>query len=169
VVEPVNNVRIAEEITRQIPSQPVNNVPVSLFNDRETEKAEPSSEKSIQVPEPFEIRSFFRPEPELEIVMPVQQTFTPESVQTPQQQKSIEQEDVRQDRVSKLKSLSHKPAFTSSIEEMERVPAYMRRNVELPDMGQVIESQVSRLTLDSDTDTKTTLRGNNTFLHDNVD
>ena len=103
--------------------------------------------------------------------MPVMnhQTLTPESVKTPQDTRSVEQEDVRQDRVSKLKSLSHKPAVTSSVEEMERVPAYMRRNVELPDMGQVVESQVSRLTLDSDTDSRTTLRGNNTFLHDNVD
>lgn len=171
LVEPISSVRIAEEPARQIPSQPVNNNPVTLFNENVSEKSEPAAEKSVHIPEPFEIRSFFRPEPELEIVMPVMnhQTLTPDSIKTPQESKRAEQEDVRQDRVSKLKSLSHKPAITSSIEEMERVPAYMRRNVELPDMSQVIESQVSRLTLDSDTDTKTTLRGNNTFLHDNVD
>jgi cell division protein FtsZ len=170
-VEPVNHIKTFEEAAKQVPSQTENNIPVTLSDESAAQKTEPVSEKSLQVPEPFEIRSFFRPEPELEIVMPVMnhQTLTPESVKTPQDTRSVEQEDVRQDRVSKLKSLSHKPAVTSSVEEMERVPAYMRRNVDLPEPGKIHENQVSRLTLDSDTDSRTTLRGNNTFLHDNVD
>jgi cell division protein FtsZ len=52
---------------------------------------------------------------------------------------------------------------------MERVPAYMRRNVDLPDASQLNESTVSRYTLSTDNNNKTGLRENNSFLHDNVD
>jgi cell division protein FtsZ len=168
MVEPVTS-HMADEPARTNMPQPVNNIPVSLFN--ESEKPETVAEKSIQIPEPVEMKLFFRPEPELEIVMPTikHETRSSESVQAPQDKKYAEQEDVRQDRVNKLKSLSHKPINSSTVEEMERIPAYMRRNVDLPVSDPVNESQVSRLTLDSDTDNKTTLRGNNSFLHDNVD
>jgi cell division protein FtsZ len=57
----------------------------------------------------------------------------------------------------------------SNVEEMERVPAYMRRNVDLPESSQMNEGQVSRYTLGSDANNKTGLRENNSFLHDNVD
>jgi cell division protein FtsZ len=81
----------------------------------------------------------------------------------------VEQEDQRQDRINKLKNLSHKPISSSNMEEMERIPAYLRRNIDLPDASLLNDSQVSRYTLGSDVNNKTGLRENNSFLHDNVD
>jgi len=52
---------------------------------------------------------------------------------------------------------------------MERVPAYMRRNVDLPETGQANENSISRYTLGTDANNRTGLRENNSFLHDNVD
>lgn len=171
LVEQVNPVKNIEEPAHIISELTLINNPVNLFTSSEEEKTEQMVEKSISIPEPVEMKTFFRQEPELEIVMPVSKPEFTSSVSdfsTPEKQ-TIEQEDQRQDRVSKLKSLSHKPISASTVEEMERIPAYLRRNVELPETNPANDSQISRFTLDSDVSNKTSLRQNNSFLHDNVD
>jgi len=171
VVEQANSVKSTEEPSRILPDPAVNNNPLTLFAENPSERSEKSVETSIQNAEPIEVKSFFRQEPEFEIVSPVMkpEAKTPVYVHTPVEKPIIEQEDQRQDRINKLKSLSHKTLSTSNVEEMERVPAYMRRNVDLPEASQMNEGQVSRYTLGSDANNKTGLRENNSFLHDNVD
>jgi len=171
LIEPLKPLKINDEPVRVMPEVSVSNIPVTLFNDSAQEKTETVSENTKQVSEPVEIKSFFRQEPELEIVMPASmpEVKRPVHVYTSAEKQNIEPEDQRQDRISKLKNLSHKPISTSNMEEMERVPAYMRRNVELPDASSLNDSQVSRYTLGSDGTNKTGLRENNSFLHDNVD
>jgi cell division protein FtsZ len=171
VAEPVSQQTIIEELVRITPEVSAVNTSTTLFNDSSSEKTDNAPEKSFQNPEPLEIRTFFRQEPEFEIVHPVvkPEVQTPVYVHTPVEKPSIEQEDQRMDRINKLKSLSHKTLSPSNVEEMERVPAYMRRNVDLPDSGQASDSNVSRYTLGTDSNNKTGLRENNSFLHDNVD
>ncbi len=179
-VEPITEVRLIESVkplkdieepARIMPEVTVSNTPVTLFNDSAIEKKEQVTEKSTMETEPVEIKSFFRQDPELEIVIP---EMKPEEKQPVNdisviEKQSIEQEDQRQERINKLKNLSHKTVTPSNVEEMERIPAYMRRNVDLPDVSQLNESQVSRYTLGADSNNKTGLRENNSFLHDNVD
>jgi cell division protein FtsZ len=55
------------------------------------------------------------------------------------------------------------------LSELEKVPAFKRRSVELDDVPHSSESQVSRFGLFSDGDGSVDLRGDNSFLHDNVD
>jgi len=167
----VPQVKTIEEPVLIKPEVTVNNIPSTLFSDIASEKTEPSAEKSISSPEPMEIRSFFHQEPELEIVMPVStpEVKTPVYVNPSVEQQQSDQEDLSLDRRSKLRNLSHKPMSPNAVEEMERVPAYMRRNVELPDTNQLNESAVSRYTLGTDINNITGLRENNSFLHDNVD
>lgn len=170
LVEQVAEVKIAEEPVRIMPEVIVSNSPITLFNISTPEKPEHSVEKSLPNPEPVEFKSLFRPEPEFEIVnqpvKPVENTST--FVPATTEKQPIEQEDQRQDRISKLKSLSHKPLSTSNVEEMERIPAYLRRNVDLPDVSSLDETPVSRYSLSTDTNSGTGLK-QNTFLHDNVD
>lgn len=71
-----------------------------------------------------------------------------------------------QERVRKLKQLSYK--MGGSIADMEKEPAYKRRNVKLDSVPHSSESSVSRYTLGEE-DKKAELRPNNSFLHDNVD
>jgi cell division protein FtsZ len=160
-----------EEPSRIIPEPSANTTPMTLFADNSAEKSERTTETSIQNPEPLEIISFFNQEPEFEIINPVIKPEVKATVyeHTPVQKPILEQEDQRLDRISKLKNLSHKTLSPSNVEEMERVPAYMRRNVDLPETSQMNDSQVSRYTLGSDASNKTGLRENNSFLHDNVD
>jgi cell division protein FtsZ len=73
------------------------------------------------------------------------------------------------DRIMKLKALSLKIKSPGGINELEKEPAYKRRNISLDDTPHSSESNVSRYTLSEDEDNKTNLRQNNSFLHDNVD
>ncbi len=73
------------------------------------------------------------------------------------------------DRIARLKSLSFRIGNSSNIVDMEKEPAYKRRNVKLDNVPHSSENNVSRYTLSSEDDKKAELRQNNSFLHDNVD
>lgn len=74
-----------------------------------------------------------------------------------------------QDRIMKLKALSLKIKSPGGINDLEKEPAYKRRNITLEDTPHSSESNVSRFTLSEDDNNKTSLKQNNSFLHDNVD
>lgn len=171
VVEPAVPQPKTEEPTRITPEPTPLNVPANLFTTTFTDSAATAPEKNVQAPEPIEVRTYFKQEPEFEIVNPVSRPeakpFVPTS--TPVEKPKVEPEDQRLDRISKLKGLSYKTLSPSNVEEMERVPAYMRRNVDLPEGTQPDENNVSRYTLGTDAYNRTGLRENNSFLHDNVD
>lgn len=61
----------------------------------------------------------------------------------------------------------------NGLAEMEREPAFKRRNVQLNDTPHSTDSNVSRYTLSEGNDEngqrQVELRRNNPFLHDNVD
>jgi len=69
-----------------------------------------------------------------------------------QQKKKMEQKNQKLDRNAK------------TIDELENVPAYKRRNVDLEKETDIEDSKVSRYTLNDDDDIS-----ENSFLHDNVD
>tara|TARA_R110002096_G_scaffold72174_4_gene172215 strand:- start:66547 stop:68094 length:1548 start_codon:yes stop_codon:yes gene_type:complete len=73
------------------------------------------------------------------------------------------------DRILKLKALSLKIKSPGGINDLEKEPAYKRRQIKLDETPHSSESNVSRYTLSEDEDNKTALKQNNSFLHDNVD
>ena len=77
------------------------------------------------------------------------------------------------ERVQKLKALSEKLKNQSSLEthlnEIENVPAYKRRNVELNDVVPSSESQVAKYSLTENPDKTVEFKTDNAFLHNNVD
>lgn len=79
-----------------------------------------------------------------------------------------EMESKRAERVTKLRDLSLKLSKNDDIEELEKQPAYMRRNVELSDIEVTPGSQVSRYSLHSD-EQSTGLKETNSFFEDVVD
>lgn len=73
-------------------------------------------------------------------------------------------------RLKELKNLNLAINSPTGIRDLEKEPAYKRRNAKLNDVPHSSESQVSRLSLFEDPVTqKTNIRTNNSFLHDNVD
>ena len=71
------------------------------------------------------------------------------------------------DRINRLKSMSMK-LNNNNLEEIEKVPAYMRRNIELEETPDAREINVSQYNVVNG-DNGPELKKNNSFLHDNVD
>ncbi|WP_310559975.1 cell division protein FtsZ [Flavobacterium sp.] len=72
------------------------------------------------------------------------------------------------ERRKKLKEFNYKfHNSISKVDELERVPAYKRQNIELS-KGQM-SGMNSRISLGTDSNDDLQLRSNNSFLHDNVD
>ena len=73
------------------------------------------------------------------------------------------------ERRRKLKDFNYKfQNSVSSIDEIEKEPAYKRQGIDLSDARRE-EGKVSRTTLGEDSNDEIRLRSNNSFLHDNVD
>lgn len=84
---------------------------------------------------------------------------------------SIEQEErIRQSiaRLKKIKELNLQINSPVGLRDLEKEPAYLRRNKKLNDVPHSSENHVSRLSLFDD-GTNNGIRTNNSFLHDNVD
>jgi cell division protein FtsZ len=88
------------------------------------------------------------------------------SVNMEEQELRIEQHIQR---IKELKNLNVTINSPGGIRDLEKEPAYKRRNKKLNDVPHSSENQVSRLTLFEDAANKTGIRTNNSFLHDNVD
>jgi cell division protein FtsZ len=74
------------------------------------------------------------------------------------------------ERILRLKEINHKMSSPNGINDLEREPAYKRRNVKLENVPNSADSSISRYTLSIDeNDKKPELRANNSFLHDRVD
>lgn len=106
----------------------------------------------VQQPEP-------EPEPEPQ-ALNADEGKTDESIE--------EQLRKSRERIMRLKDLSMK-LRNGNIQELENVPAYKRKEIALQQTPASDESQVSRFSLLPDSDGKTEIRNNNSFLHDNVD
>ncbi len=74
-----------------------------------------------------------------------------------------------QERVMKIKELGMKMKTPSGINDLEKEPAYKRRQINLNETPHSSESNVSRFTLSEDEEGKPKLNDDNSFLHDNVD
>lgn len=73
-----------------------------------------------------------------------------------------------EERASKLKSLSQIKS-PEEVSELESVPAYVRKKIDLYSPSYSSESVVSRYTLGEDDDNNPVIKTDNSFLHDNVD
>lgn len=73
------------------------------------------------------------------------------------------------EREQRLRELSMKLKTPEGLQDLERQPAFVRRNVTLNNTPSSSESQVSRYTLDEGENDSVQIKSNNSFLHDNVD
>ena len=81
---------------------------------------------------------------------------------------SEEQQRRAQERLVRIQEYTAKLKKADGISEFEKEPAYVRQNIQLDNSKYSSESRVSRFGLTKD-ENGTVLRGNNSFLHDNVD
>jgi len=79
-----------------------------------------------------------------------------------------EQQRRAADRLARIQEYTAKLKKADGISEFEKEPAYVRQNIQLDHSKFSSENRTSRFGVSSD-ENGTTLRGNNSFLHDNVD
>ncbi len=76
-------------------------------------------------------------------------------------------------RVAKVRELNLRLRTPNGLSDLEREPAYKRRNIQLTDAAHSTDSNISRYTLSEETDEngerRVELKRNNPYLHDNVD
>jgi len=179
-----------EENTKPQPriTEPINEITLispELKKTKET-KPEPEESKAIktETKQPETIEFVFKRDDKVttgeiskKTVVP-DKTFEkiekPEPARTNQKDYSLkfEQQEIEkksQERIKKLKDLSIKLRSPQEIDQMEKTPAYIRRNVELNDVKPSDSSEVSRFTLNEGEDSNGSLKTDNPFLHDNVD
>jgi len=73
------------------------------------------------------------------------------------------------ERIMRIKELGMKMKTPSGINDLEKEPAYKRRNVNLNDVPHSSENPISRFNLTDDENGRPKLNDDNSFLHDNVD
>ena len=141
-----------------------NVVKYSLTDETPASEEQEVSELTFKVAETvmnFEpVKAEKQPEPEPEPVVNADEGKTDESIE--------EQLRKSRERIMRLKDLSMK-LRNGNIQELENIPAYKRKEIALQQTPASDESQVSRFSLLPDSDGKTEIRNNNSFLHDNVD
>ena len=78
-----------------------------------------------------------------------------------------------EERVARVREMSQKLRSPNGLSDMEREPAYKRKNIQLSDAQHSADSTVSRYTLSEETDEngerRVEIKRNNSYLHDNVD
>lgn len=79
-----------------------------------------------------------------------------------------EQQRRAAERLARIQEYTAKLKKADGISEFEKEPAYVRQNIQLDHSNFSSENRNSRFGVSSD-ENGTTLRGNNSFLHDNVD
>ena len=92
-----------------------------------------------------------------------------DSVENSEQEIADKKIEEMKQRMRYLKDLNQSSKDDGAMEEMENVPAYIRKGVNLEDNPHSSENDVSRTSLVEEPNKKPELRSNNSFLHDNVD
>jgi cell division protein FtsZ len=73
------------------------------------------------------------------------------------------------ERVERLRQMSIKLKSPDGLSDLESEPAYLRKNIPLPDTKPSEETKISKYTLSEGDDENASLKSDNSYLHDNVD
>jgi cell division protein FtsZ len=98
-------------------------------------------------------------------IIPLENTIraTPKTYTTPEEQLKIQQE-----RMERLHAYTQKLKKADGLTQLEKEPAFERRNIQLDHSKPSVENSVSRYGVSGNGE-NISLRSNNSFLHDNVD
>jgi cell division protein FtsZ len=93
-----------------------------------------------------------------------------EAAQTRVSPSPEEQQRLTQERLERIQQYTNnRLKKVDGINELEKEPAFVRRNIQLSQTKFSEESSVSRFNVSSDDHGNVSLKSNNSFLHDNVD
>lgn len=99
----------------------------------------------------------------------VEETMEVESTTSKQVLSPEEQQKRSQERLSRIQEYTQRLKKANGIQDFENEPAYVRRNINLDNSTPSSEDNSSRFSISKGEDGRSSLNGNNSFLHDNVD
>jgi cell division protein FtsZ len=169
--EPVNNVE--SPVSNEVENE--NRVVIDLYAEVEVSSFELEvPEQTSFEPEQPSVVEFAAPEPQKSI----EPVFTRSDIEK-EKNNTIQEEELTpeqemfrrsRERIMRLKELSYKMSSPNGIADLEKEPAYKRRNVRLENTPNSADPEISRYTLSmDDKDKQPEIRANNSFLHDRVD
>lgn len=172
IIEPIVNSEIEqeEEIKFELKIEEeetftVDEIEEKIINEIEEEEMISEVEMTNEVEEEIQSISFeLQEETSEEMNFHFLET-TDEIDDTEEQEARIEKQIQR---IKELKNLNVTLNSPGGIRDLEKEPAYKRKNKKLNEVPHSSESQISRLTLFED-NSRSGIRTNNSFLHDNVD
>jgi len=155
-----------EEATKTIVEPQKEQEPVSLV--WEVESTSPKVEEEIipviEVKDPSDEKIVHTLELD-DAIIPLENTIraTPKTHMSPEEQLKIQQE-----RMERLHAYTQKLKKADGLTQLEKEPAFERRNIQLDQSRPSTENSVSRYGVSGNGE-NISLRSNNSFLHDNVD
>ncbi len=174
--EIINEVQLVglpvQQVIVEQPMQTINEVtliesPTTLFQEPVKETREQGISDNFQSIE-FKQMQESSTQFEFELKVTPSSSYKPEENPQPTEEQEMKLPEMDRDRKDKLKSASHKFTNSGGIEELEKTPAYMRKNLDVSNTN-YDSNTISRFSLGADENNQTGLRANNRFLHDNVD
>ncbi|MEN9001347.1 MAG: cell division protein FtsZ, partial [Flavobacteriales bacterium] len=174
---------VSNEVEEEMDMERIMKEEQATFNFEHTQAPEmtkaPELQKEIPTPTVMEEpkkaeKIYFTLEDEVIDEAPLNMTETSEDTSTTVEEISREdQQKMNEGRIERIQEMSMKLRQPFGLAELENEPAYIRRKIKLEDTPHSSESNVSRFTLSEeeglDGKTSGTIKGNNSFLHDNVD
>lgn len=164
------------ETTFETPANTVTEITTSSFQSEEPfikmNQVEEEEQKAINfdweieasnAAKEEEIKRYTLEEDEIELKIAISEPEQRRTTLSPEEQQRRNME-----RMQRIQEYTMKLKKPNGITEYEKEPAYVRRNVQLDNSKHSEEEKISRFGLNDD-ESGTTLRGGNSFLHDNVD
>ncbi|HPF00482.1 MAG TPA: cell division protein FtsZ [Bacteroidales bacterium] len=145
-----------------IPATPIVDQPVEKITIQLEQEQEPEQNNNPMNLFPSENETKTSPQPMIHDVLPAEKNQE-EPLQTPIRP------ELQDERMQNLKNFNFTNPKATNLDEIEQVPAYARRGVNLAPENPSDEKIVSRFTLGENGSNKPEIRENNSFLHDNVD
>lgn len=151
------------------------NVPFQFSFDDEPEPEKPADEpQTWETPKSneFEFTRQDDDRDELNFTIKTKDNFEPPIEETPKMDiDSQQEEEVKSltERIKRLRNLSLKLNNPNNLTELENVPAFKRRNIQLTQVPQSSQPSMSRYSLDENSEEPGEIRKSNSFLHDQVD
>jgi cell division protein FtsZ len=157
--EPVEKKEPAEEVQR-----------FNLFEEESAVEETPEKEEEIEEKTP-KAETVQEPEEKRYFTLDEQSDEEEESLGNRVNAEVVNQ--VNRERLRNLREMADRLKTPEGLTQLEKEPAYKRRNVKLDNIPHSSESEISRYTLSTeegrDGEKRSGLRPNNPFLHDNVD
>ena len=164
-VQPTLNNWLVEEAPKVVVEPQKEQEPVSLVWEVESTSNVEEEETIVnEVKTPSEEKIVHTLELD-DAIVPLENTIraTPKTYTTPEEQLKIQQE-----RMERLHAYTQKLKKADGLTQLEKEPAFERRNIQLDHSRPSTENSVSRYGVSGNGD-NISLRSNNSFLHDNVD